>query len=70
MHYNFTAFDEFEIFSSNEEKKKYRQLKINEVQKNISFVKKHFDKKIDVLENETLTEYINRVRAAEAKKDD
>jgi hypothetical protein len=25
---------------------------------------------IDVLENETLTEYINRVRAAEAKKDD
>ena len=27
-------------------------------------------KKIDVLENETLTEYINRVRAAEAKKDD
>ena len=50
MHYNFTAFDEFEIFSSNEEMKKYRQLKINEVQKNISFVKKHFDRKIDVLE--------------------
>ena len=29
-----------------------------------------YNTKIDVLENETLTEYINRVRAAEAKKDD
>lgn len=50
MHYNFTAFDEFEIFSSKQEVEQYREFKINEVQKNISFVKNHFDKKIDVLE--------------------
>lgn len=29
-----------------------------------------YTKGIDVLENESLTEYINRIRAAEAKKDD
>ena len=50
MHYNFTAFDEFEIFSSKNKIEQYREFKLNEVQKNVSFVKKHFDNKIDVLE--------------------
>ena len=50
MHYNFTAFDKFEIFSSNQEVEKYRQSKIDEVQKNVSFIERHFNTKIDVLE--------------------
>ena len=50
LHYNFTAFDGFEIFSSKEEIEKYRKSKLISVQKNISFVKKLFNKKIDVLE--------------------
>jgi len=50
LHYNFTAFDKFEIFSSNQEVEKYRQSKIDEVQKNVSFIERHFNTKIDVLE--------------------
>tara|TARA_R100001086_G_scaffold142415_1_gene74842 strand:+ start:1054 stop:1860 length:807 start_codon:yes stop_codon:yes gene_type:complete len=52
MHPNLTAYEDFEIFSpeSKDEISRYRESKIEGVQKNISFIKEHFAGKINVLE--------------------
>jgi len=50
LHYNFTAFNEFEVFSSDDEIREYREFKLKEVQKSVSFVRNLFNKKLNVLE--------------------
>jgi SAM-dependent methyltransferase len=50
MHPNLLAYNDHEIFDSEENISTYRASKIRGVRKNISFVKDNFDKKLRVLE--------------------
>ena len=49
-HVNDVAFDGYEIFDSKEDVQKYRKSKIEDVQKNVHFVKRFFNDKMTVLE--------------------
>jgi hypothetical protein len=51
LHKNFTAFEDFETsFTSKDDIDCYRKEKMAEVKKNVSFIKKRFNKRINVLE--------------------